>query len=243
MVPDIRKEMDDYSEDDWEEDSDDKSNTHAIPNDTTFERSKNHRDQTSEFSKSHRGEDDRDAAGALRVGEEIFVDVKNLKQQEVSRDRKWSTPKNRSGIIKSRATTFDDMPPPLPKSEEITAVDIAAQRLPFANIPTGSSQSEHNYAKNQKFHQAIPHATTLEQEQAPLLPRKGPLSKIYHGAKRNTNLFAHYITIAGHTKCASFHKALATATRVPGVHVNSIVKSQQVAIGFFCACNNQADMR
>ena len=54
---------------------------------------------------------------------------------------------------------------------------------------------ERNYAKNQKFHQAIPHATTLEQEQAPLLPRKGPLSKIYHGAKRNTNLFAHYITI------------------------------------------------
>ena len=209
MVPDIRKEMANYSEDDWEEDSDDKSNTHAIPNDTTFELSKNHRD-----------EDDRDAAGALRVGEEIFVDVKNLKQQEVSRDRKWSTPKNRSGIIKSRATTFDDMPPPLPKSDEITAVDIAAPRLPFA--------------KNPKFQQAIPHVTTLGQEQAPLLPRKGPLSKIYHGAKRNTNLFAHYITIAGHTKCESFHKALATATRVPGVHVNSIVKSQQVAIGFLC---------
>ena len=213
---------DDYSGDDWDKDSDE--------NDTT---------STSGAVKinsiqSHRGDDVGESAtcASREIREDIAIDTSKVHKQ-INRDKKWSTPKYRSGIIKSRAT-FDDTPPEipavLPESDETPVpVDIAAERFPLTSIAISSVQLGKNCVKNQTSHEAS-QVLGPDFEHAPLLPFAGPRSKIHHGGKTNDKLSASYVTIVGQSDCKSFHQALNAAKGVPGIHVNAIEKSHQVGM-------------
>ena len=216
----------DYSGDDWDNDSDE--------NDSTVTSIAKNNDAI----KCHRNDDvSKSAACAAReIREDIAIDTTKVHKQ-MNRDKKWSTPKYRSGIIKSRAT-FDDtppaIPPALPESEETTVpVDIAAQRLPLANIAItriGSVQLGKNRLKNQTSHETS-QVPGRDVERAPQLPFAGPRSKIHHGGKTHDKLAAaSHITIVGHSGCKNFQQAMKVATGVPGIHVNMVKKSHQVGI-------------